>query len=137
MPPAFYVPSSRAEHRSSRRKKPGGCLSASEFLRARRLREAQGSPKGPVTRTASFGSFACPHKKMNSCQWKLVNPGLSPGVPTKFFSVKTPHRGVKCFLRNRQDSLFYPLEFPSPIRELKGIPVSVLTLVWRDSKSDF
>jgi hypothetical protein len=69
--PGFYVPLSRAEHRSSRRKRPCGCLSASEFHRARRLREAQGSPKGPGARAVSFGSFSFPQKKMNKEQGEL------------------------------------------------------------------
>jgi hypothetical protein len=41
----------------------------SEFHRARRLREAQGSPKGPGARAVSFGYFSCPHKKSNINQW--------------------------------------------------------------------
>ncbi|MFZ2040175.1 MAG: hypothetical protein WAV08_05745, partial [Desulfobacterales bacterium] len=60
---------------------------------ARRLREAQGSPKGPGARAASFGSFSCPHKKMNSGEMELLTRGLTPGCPSKFLSYK--HRTVK------------------------------------------
>ena len=52
-----------------------GCLSppqADEFHRDRPDREAQGSPKGRVTRASSSGSFSFSQKKMNivapSCQ---------------------------------------------------------------------
>jgi hypothetical protein len=86
--PPFYVPSSRAQHRSSRRQRPSGCLSASEFPSVRRPREAQGNPKGPATRAVSFGSFSWPHKKLNRDESELLTPGLSPGCPSKFLSDK-------------------------------------------------
>ena len=73
-------------------------MSASEFHRARRLREAQGSPKGPGMRAVSFGSFSCPHKKMNTDQLGGVNPAFPPGCPAKVpFCKNTARRGKMLF----------------------------------------
>jgi O-antigen ligase len=36
---------------------------------------------------------------MQQYKMELSTPGLAPGCPSKFLSAKTPHGGVKCFLR--------------------------------------